>query len=307
MATKGLRCADAFKSIVQLLDTIKELNLHSLVNGTLLGVTTAIEELTKKVKKHPDSRIEFELENLRQKLEELKVLISDGFIPACESVAKFASNPEQLKRIRADLQAGNVGSLQGFLRTLGKRFDNCKECANTFTAEYNALEKSIYNAIHTHAKEEERLKQDMESKEAQHGHAVMAGGAAVTAGVLGAISGGIGLVGGSVAYLVFSGGLLGGLAFTGAAGGLRVALKFTQEDYALMVTVTDRINKMNKEMKDLNNKKFRAINLALKKAEKDLATVVERGQPIEKPDVDTIMEALKELNDNMDSVIAKAQ
>ena len=306
MATKK-SFTDVFKTITQLLDAVKMLNLHSLVNGTLLGLTTAIEELTKKVKKRSDPKIDFEIEDLRQKLGELKILITEGFVPACESVAKFASKPERLKRIRADLQAGRTGKLQEFLDTLGKRFDYCKECADTFTAEYEALKKRVKDAIHTHGEAEGSLKQDEESKELYYKGAVATGGMAVTAGILAAASGGVGLIAGSAAYLIFSGGLLGGVAATGVASGICVALKFTQEDYELMVSVTERINKMFVEMGDLHNK-FDRIQRALTKTKRALSTVLEEGQSIKEPesDVDDIMEALEELGENMGRVLERA-
>ena len=179
-------------------------NLSSLVNGTLLGLKNTIDELTQNVTAYPNPQVEFEIENLRQTLVELKILVIRQFIPGCKSIARFIKRSGQLKCIRADLEAGRVGKLLDFLNTLKKDINTC---AKTFESEFSELKGTVYNAMGKHGEKQNRLKETARSAEAWGYYAKVTGGAVVIAGVAGA-GVAVAATSFSVASLVFSGSLL---------------------------------------------------------------------------------------------------
>ena len=304
MATRNaaLLCTSALRGIGQLLAAVRNLKLSDLVNGTLLGLTNAIDELLRNTSHYPDPKLELEVEDLRQKLMELKTMITRRFIPGCKSVAKFAMRREQLQRICTDLRAGKAETLQAFLVTLGKRLSNCKERADAFEAEYKALQAKIGIAVEKHGGKQNKLKEDVETKTTRCWMAMAGGGLAVTAGALGAVSGGVGLVTVPVAYMIFSGGLLVGTAAVGTAGGISISLGFTKKDLDLMASVTGRILEMNQEMGKVHNGLDEILG-DLESAEADLATEIKEGHSIRGKDIESIIEGLEEFRDSMEELV----
>ena len=301
VTTQSSTESDVIKSITQILTAIRKLDLFSLVDGTLLGLTNCIDDLSQNISHYPNPKIEYEVEELKQKLMELKTMIMHSFIPGCKSVAKFATRKEQLQRIRRNLEAGKVEELQEFLATLKNRFNNCKKRADEFKKKYDALKKEIGIAIVEHGSEQRGLEEGIETKEIYRWTAGSVGGAAVVAGVLTATGGVVGLVPVSAAYAVFSGGLLAGAAASATAGGITIAKEYSKKDRDLMKSVTDRINKMNQEMGEIHIK-FQRILLDLNNAEDDLATEIE-GRSITGRDVESIMEALEEFKESMEKLL----
>ena len=298
-------CADAqnvFGTIAELLGTIRRLDLNNLVNVTLRALTCAIDELIGNMSHYPDPKIELEVEDLRQKLTELKTMITRRFIPGCKSMAKFAMRKEQFERICTDLRAGKAGKLQEFLATLGKRFNNCKERADAFEEEYFALKEKIGIAVEKHGSEQTRLEKGIKHKKIARWGALTVGGAAAVVGAGGVIA--TVATGGAAApavYAVFTG-LLAGTAATGTAGGINIALEFTKCDRDLMVSVTNRLNDMNKEMGTIHGQ-FQGILDDLNNADDDLATVIKQGQSIKGRDIESIIETLEEFRENMETLV----
>ena len=160
----------------------------------------------------------------------------------------------ELKRIRADLEAGRLGKLLDFLNALKKYINTCQERTKTFESEFTEPEGTADNAMSKHGGKKTRLKETARSAEAWGYYAKVAGGAVVIAGVCWCWSGSCSCVASfSIASLVFSGSLFGGMATTGAARGLSIVHKFTKEDYDLIQSVTKH---MNVELGGLNEEIF---------------------------------------------------
>ena len=296
----SLSCTEILGRIEHALAAIKSLNLYKLVNGTLLGLTNAIDELTKKIGPYTDPQIEFEIENLRQRLRELKILIKRRFIPGCKSVARFVTRGGQLERIRADLEAGRAEKLREFLDTLRNHLNSCKERANKFEVEHDKLKEKVTAAMYKHGTEERKLKDDVRTNETLLRSAAVVGGLSVTGAVVA-----IGLTAvapGVVAYLVFSGGLIGGAAATGAASVVGATLKFKKEDYTLIESVTKHINELNVEMNQIK-KKFLEILGDLETANDSLTAEIKDGKSIQGKATESIMGALKDFKEDMTQLL----
>ena len=307
MASKcqALSCRDVAIMIGEALTAIKRLNLHSLVNGTILGLTEAIDELSR-TKEYPDPKIQFEIEELRQALEELKTLLTSRFVPGCRSIAKYVANDDQLERIRADLVAGRLDKLRTFLEVLKRRFKNCRERADKFQADYKELKGKVGVAIKKHGDEHNRLERDIESKKHLRRGLLAGSGMSATASALAVVAGGTAVVAPPLAFLVFSGGLLAAVGGTGAVSANSLVIHFKEEDLERMKTVTTRINGLNKEMGEVNGH-FDEILGKLETAKDDLETVTGEIHNVDIADADSIMEALKELKENMAEMLQASQ
>ena len=149
-----------------------------------------------------------------------------------------------------------------------------------------------------HGETQNRLKERARSAEAWGYYAKVAGGAVVIAGVAG-VGVTVAAVSFSVASLVFSGGLLGGMAATGAARGLSIVHKFTKEDYDLIQSGTKHINDLNVELCGLNEK-FKTIFSVLGTAKESLENEIGQDEnSIQANDIDYIMPALKDFTEDM--------
>lgn len=301
MASKATSCAKFLAEMARAMDAIRSLNLRAIVNGTILGLAEAIDELLQ-VKAYPDPAVEFEIEELRQALVELKTLIMKRFIPGCKALAKYVTDKGQLDRIRADLRAGKAEKLQEYLNVLEKRFKNCQDRAADFQKEYEELKENVRAAIKKHGGKQKELGKGIEFKKQLQQGLMMGGGVSAATGVVVASACSAGLAGAPIVILVLGTGLLGAVTATGAACVNDLVIRFRQEDLTRMILVTKCINELNVDLGKVNNH-FSCILSDLKHAQESLETVVQTGEPIDTKDVDTMMYVIEELKENMETTL----
>lgn len=298
MARKECSGTQALEAIKLALHLAKELNLKDLVSGTLLGLKDSINEL-ENVHGYPDPRIEFEIAELRQKLEELKIMFTKGFLPSCKSVAKYAAKKEQFDRISADLRAGKKEKLYAFLDILEKRFKLCHDHAAKFKSDYDDLKKSVGVSIEQHGGEQVQLDREVKTaKERKLVTVITGSGLSVLVAVSAApLAPTIGV---SLAYLVFCGGIVGGVATAGVVTGMNASLQFKQQDLKLMVNCCDRIKELDSKIHDTYINHLGGVYSQLQIAEEELKTYDVQQL---KEESELIIEALEDLKVNMEKVL----